>query len=75
MCSPVVCIVVRPSYVPSDSTFGYADVSNTTYTATGLTTGLEYYFRVSARNTIGYSGFCELSGNTCAGDEVSTIIT
>ncbi|CAM9231520.1 unnamed protein product, partial [Ectocarpus sp. 12 AP-2014] len=62
-------------YVPSDSAFGYADVSNTTYTATGLTTGLAYYFRVSARNTIGYSGFCELSGNTCAGDEVSTIIT
>ncbi|CAN0137876.1 unnamed protein product, partial [Hapterophycus canaliculatus] len=48
--------------------------SNTTYTAAGLTAGLQYYFRVSARNTIGYSGFCELAGNTCAGDEVSTII-
>lgn len=62
-------------YVPSDSTFGYVDVPNTTFTASGLTTGLRYYFRVSARNTIGYSAFCELTGNTCAGAEVSITIT
>lgn len=50
-------------------------MSGTTYTATGLTTGLQYYFRVSARNTIGYSGFCEKGGNTCgAVGEVSTTI-
>lgn len=61
-------------YVPSDSTYGYVDVSNTTYTATGLTTGLQYYLRVSARNTIGYSGFCEFEGNTCSGTEASTTI-
>lgn len=62
-------------YVPSDSTFGEADVPSTTYTATGLTAGLQYYFRVSARNTIGYSGFCELAGNTCTNVEVSATIT
>lgn len=62
-------------YVPSHSTFGYADVSSTIYTATGLNAGLQYYFRVSARNTIGYSGFCELGGNTCADSEVSTTVS
>lgn len=62
-------------FASSDSTYGYTDVSNTTYTITSLTAGLEYYIRVSSRNTIGYSGFCELSGNSCAGEVVSTIIS
>ena len=74
----LVCLLVPLSngsrYVSSDSTYGYADVSSTTYTATGLTVGLQYYFRVAARNTIGYSGFCGLSGNTCAGVEVSVTV-
>ncbi len=57
----------------SSSQSGSADVSSTTYTAAGLTAG-QYYFRVAARNTIGYSGFCELTGNTCAGAAVSVTI-
>lgn len=74
--SPSLRVALLTEYrFVEDPNFGFEDVvSTTTYTATGLTTGREYYFRVSARNTIGYSGFCELAGNTCTGDQVMTTI-
>ncbi|KAG5186910.1 hypothetical protein JKP88DRAFT_308703, partial [Tribonema minus] len=57
---------------------GPLDATSRSYTITQLTSGLKYYVRVVAANTVGYGAFCEFGGNTCdtaAGTRLSKTVT
>jgi large repetitive protein len=58
----------RVSYDQGIESFVYlqSGITSTQYTATGLSKGVEYTFRVEARNVFAYSSFSEATTILCA---------
>jgi len=52
-------------FSPLETDSGFGDTSEHIYTITNLTVGYNYFIRIAARTTIGYSHFCEFIGPQC----------
>jgi Fibronectin type III domain len=59
----------------SGPSVGIAPAPALSYTISGLTTGLAYYVRVVAVNSVGIGDYCSRTGNTCSAADPPLVMT